>query len=65
MQIRPGAPRPSPSDLREFAAKSIARYKAPRAVVFCEAIGRHPTGKPNYDWARKAAESATPIASAE
>jgi 3-oxocholest-4-en-26-oate---CoA ligase len=65
VQMRPDAPRPSPAELRAFAAKSIARYKAPRAVAFCEAIGRHPTGKPNYEWARKAAEFATPVAGAE
>jgi len=51
----------SPRELREFAAKSIARFKAPRAVAFCDAIGRHPTGKPNYEWARAMAASATPV----
>jgi fatty-acyl-CoA synthase len=55
----------SPSELRDFAAKSIARFKAPRAIAFCDAIGRHPTGKPNYAWARKMAESATPIFGSE
>jgi 3-oxocholest-4-en-26-oate---CoA ligase len=65
VQMRPGAERPSPDELREFAAKSIARYKAPRAVAFSDAIGRHPTGKPNYEWARRAAESAVPISGAE
>ena len=55
----------SPSELRAFAAKSIARFKAPRAIAFCDAIGRHPTGKPNYEWARRMAESATPVAGPE
>jgi hypothetical protein len=40
----------------------MARFKAPRAIAFCDAIGRHPTGKPDYQWARTMAESATPVA---
>jgi fatty-acyl-CoA synthase len=65
VQTRLGEERVSPSDLRAFAAKSIARFKAPRAIAFCDTIGRHPTGKPNYEWARKVAESATPVAGPE
>jgi fatty-acyl-CoA synthase len=65
VQTRAAGERVSPSELREFAAKSIARFKAPRAIAFCDAIGRHPTGKPNYEWARKLAESATPVAGPE
>jgi fatty-acyl-CoA synthase len=60
VQLRAGAQDVSPGELREFAAASIARFKAPRAVAFCEAVGRHPTGKPDYQWARRAAASATP-----
>lgn len=59
VQLRAGAGPVSPSDLREFAAASIARFKAPRAFAFCDTIGRHPTGKPDYRWARSVAESAT------
>jgi fatty-acyl-CoA synthase len=65
VQPRAGEERVSPSELRAFAARSIARFKAPRAIAFCDAIGRHPTGKPNYEWARKVAESATPVAGPE
>jgi acyl-CoA synthetase (AMP-forming)/AMP-acid ligase II len=65
VQTRGGAERVSPGELRAFAAKSIARFKAPRAVAYCDLIGRHPTGKPNYEWARKMAESATPVAGAD
>jgi fatty-acyl-CoA synthase len=65
VQPRAGEVRVSPSELRAFAARSIARFKAPRAIAFCDAIGRHPTGKPDYEWARKAAESATPVAGPE
>jgi fatty-acyl-CoA synthase len=57
VQTRGGAP-VSPGELRDFAARSIARFKAPRAVAFCDAIGRHATGKPDYRWARRMAESA-------
>jgi fatty-acyl-CoA synthase len=65
VQVRAGGEGASPRELRAFAAKSIARFKAPRAVAFCDVIGRHPTGKPDYEWARKVAESATAVAGAE
>jgi len=65
VQTRAGEEGVSPRELRAFAAKSIARFKAPRAIAFCDVIGRHPTGKPNYEWARKVAESATPVAGPE
>jgi fatty-acyl-CoA synthase len=65
VQTRAGAEPPTPAELREFAAKSIARYKTPRAVAFCDTIGRHPTGKPNYEWARQAAAAAVPVPGAE
>ena len=65
VELRAGAEEVSPGELREFAAKSIARFKAPRAIAFCAAIRRHPTGKPNYPWARRAAESAKPLVSPE
>ena len=37
--------------LREFVARPIARFKAPRAIAFCDAIRRHASGKPDYTWA--------------
>jgi 3-oxocholest-4-en-26-oate---CoA ligase len=57
VKIRPGASL-TPHDIREFAARSVARFKAPRAVRFCDEIGRHPSGKANYTWAREAAVEA-------
>ena len=57
VQLRPGVDL-SPRDVREYAAESIARFKAPRAVAFCDQIGRHASGKPDYAWARQAAERA-------
>ena len=62
VQPRPGAALAA-EDVREFAALSIARFKAPRAVLFCEQIGRHPSGKPDYAWARRVAADAGPAAS--
>jgi fatty-acyl-CoA synthase len=45
-------------ELREFIAGSIARFKAPRAIAWCERIHRHASGKGDYQWARSAAEQA-------
>jgi acyl-CoA synthetase (AMP-forming)/AMP-acid ligase II len=58
--VRAGA-QLSPADIREFAATSIARFKAPRAVLLCERIGRHPSGKADYSWARRAALGAVAV----
>jgi acyl-CoA synthetase (AMP-forming)/AMP-acid ligase II len=65
VQARSGEEGVTPRELREFAGRSIARFKAPRAIVFCDAIGRHPSGKPDYGWARAMAESAAPVAGPE
>ena len=45
----------TPAELRAFVAGSIARFKAPKAVLFCERIARHPSGKADYRWAKDAA----------
>jgi fatty-acyl-CoA synthase len=57
VQLRPGAAA-DPNALREFTAASIARFKAPRAIAFCERVQRHASGKADYRWAREAAERA-------
>jgi fatty-acyl-CoA synthase len=57
VQLRVGE-NASPAELREFVAGFTARFKAPRAIAFCETIGRHPSGKPDYQWARAAAADA-------
>jgi fatty-acyl-CoA synthase len=62
VQLRPGASL-TPGDVREHAAASLARFKAPRAVLFCDALGRHPSGKANYSWAKEAAVDAVPATS--
>jgi acyl-CoA synthetase (AMP-forming)/AMP-acid ligase II len=42
-------------EVREHVAASLARFKAPRRVAFCERIARHASGKPDYQWARATA----------
>jgi acyl-CoA synthetase (AMP-forming)/AMP-acid ligase II len=44
-------------DLIEHAAKSLARYKLPKAIVFRPVIERSPSGKADYRWAREQAAS--------
>ncbi len=61
VQLRAGAT-VTPLELREFVATSIARFKAPRAVLLCDRIGRHPSGKADYRWAKEAARDAVPVA---
>jgi acyl-CoA synthetase (AMP-forming)/AMP-acid ligase II len=39
-------------ELIDHAAKTLARYKLPKAVVFRAAIQRSPAGKADYRWAR-------------
>jgi 3-oxocholest-4-en-26-oate---CoA ligase len=41
--------------LRDFVAADIARFKAPRAVVVCDTIRRHASGKADYRWAAEVA----------
>jgi 3-oxocholest-4-en-26-oate---CoA ligase len=57
VQLRAGAT-VTPGDLREFAAQSLARFKAPRAIAVCDRVARLANGKADYRWARSAAEDA-------
>ncbi len=54
----------TPLAVREFATLAVARFKAPRAVLVCDRIHRHATGKPDYTWARAAAVDAVPAVAA-
>ncbi|EFC85306.1 AMP-binding protein [Parafrankia sp. EUN1f] len=56
---------PAPGEIREFVARSLARFKAPRAVLICDQLGRHASGKADYTWARKAALDAVPAIAAK
>jgi fatty-acyl-CoA synthase len=60
VQLRPGRDVDA-AELREFCASSLARFKAPRAVVFTERIARHPSGKADYRWAKSMAERAVDV----
>ncbi len=42
-------------DLIAHAAKSLARYKLPKAIVFRPTVERSPAGKADYRWAREQA----------
>ena len=61
VELQPGSGL-APRAVRDFAAERIARFKAPRAVLVCDQIGRFPTGKADYRWAKDAALGAEQIA---
>jgi fatty-acyl-CoA synthase len=46
---------PTEDELVEFAARHLARYKLPRAIVFVDEMVRSPSGKADYRWAKKLA----------
>jgi fatty-acyl-CoA synthase len=48
----------SPGELRAWCGEHLARYKAPRAVLFVDEVRRHPSGKADYRWAKEQAASA-------
>jgi len=50
-----GDDRPPFDDLDAHTRTKIAGYKAPRDVVFVDAIVRSPSGKPDYRWAKQTA----------
>ena len=54
VQLRPGTD-PSDQDLLDEAAKHVARYKLPKAIVRVESIVRSPSGKADYRWAKEIA----------
>jgi fatty-acyl-CoA synthase len=60
VQVRPGSALTG-ADVRAFAGERISRFKAPRAVRFCDRIGRHPSGKADYRWAKEAAADAVAV----
>jgi acyl-CoA synthetase (AMP-forming)/AMP-acid ligase II len=51
VQLAPGQNATS-DELTAHVAANLARYKVPRAFVFCERLERSPSGKPDYAWAR-------------
>jgi fatty-acyl-CoA synthase len=60
VQCRTDAPLTG-ADIRTYVAENISRFKAPRAVLFCDRIARHPSGKADYRWAHEAAGDAVAV----
>jgi fatty-acyl-CoA synthase len=46
----------SETDLIEYVKNQIATYKAPRRIVFVDAVYRSPSGKADYRWAKEIAQ---------
>jgi fatty-acyl-CoA synthase len=57
VRLREGATAREP-ELVEHAGRHLARYKLPKAFVFCDEIVRSPSGKADYRWAKEQAERA-------
>ena len=51
----------TPAEIRDFAATTVARFKAPRALVIVDRVARHPSGKADYRSAREAARNAVSV----
>jgi acyl-CoA synthetase (AMP-forming)/AMP-acid ligase II len=56
VQPRPGCA-PDLEALSEHCRSHVAGYKVPRALHLVESIQRQPSGKPDYPWAKRQAES--------
>ncbi|WP_066910125.1 acyl-CoA synthetase [Mycobacterium interjectum] len=52
VQLSDGASADPDSIIAE-AARHIARYKLPKAIVFCDRLRRSPSGKADYRWAKE------------
>jgi acyl-CoA synthetase (AMP-forming)/AMP-acid ligase II len=60
VQARPGA-EPTLDALQEHARAHLAGYKVPRELITVPSIVRSPSGKPDYRWARAAANGARAV----
>jgi fatty-acyl-CoA synthase len=58
VRVRPEAD-VADDDLVAEAARHIARYKLPKAIVRVDHVVRSPSGKPDYHWAAGVARAAT------
>jgi acyl-CoA synthetase (AMP-forming)/AMP-acid ligase II len=56
--LHPGAAALDTDDVRTTAGRHLARYKLPKAFVVVDRVQRSASGKPDYAWARRAAEDA-------
>lgn len=52
VQARPGK-EPALDELQAHARTKIAGYKVPRELILVDEIKRHPSGKPDYPWAKE------------
>ncbi len=50
VQARPGEV-PSATELIEFSARHLARYKLPKEIIYVDQMVRSPSGKADYRWA--------------
>ena len=57
VELRPGAAADEAA-LRHHVREQLAGYKAPKRIVFVEAVGRAPSGKVDYKGARQRAREA-------
>ena len=57
VQLRPDVAATA-DELRDFAARSLARYKLPKAIMFVDHVVRSPSGKADYRWAKSQALAA-------
>jgi acyl-CoA synthetase (AMP-forming)/AMP-acid ligase II len=55
MALLPGAAAPALEELRAHCAPHLADYKLPKGIVVVTEVARSPNGKPDYEWAKRAA----------
>jgi fatty-acyl-CoA synthase len=55
MALAPGSSAPALDELRAHCAPHLADYKLPKAIVVVPEVVRSPNGKPDYEWAKRAA----------
>ena len=56
VELRPGAAAPDLESVRQACNAHIARYKLPKRLFVVDKIARSPSGKPDYKWAKQAAQ---------
>jgi len=57
VQLRESVLEPSLEEIHTACELRIGRYKLPRHVFYVDEVKRSPSGKPNYQWARREAEA--------
>jgi fatty-acyl-CoA synthase len=55
MALAPGRAAPGLDELRAHCAPHLADYKLPKGIVVVPEVQRSPNGKPDYEWAKRAA----------